>query len=119
LIIADTNIISSFSKIHRLELLKHFNDLTISYGVIDEILRSKNNELILQLSSALNEWLKKISVIDLNEIITIQKDHDLLSIVDCELILICKENNADLISDDIDLLNIANEEYSIETYDLS
>lgn len=59
-----------------------------------------------------------LSYSDYNKILNIQKENTALSIVDCELILLCLENEGALLSDDTKLLDIAGKKFGIRTFDL-
>jgi len=114
----DNCIISSLSKISRLHFLKHFQGVVVAHGVIEEALNSDIPQIIDSLTSALKDWLEQKTVNKPEEIPQIQKIHPHLSYVDCELILLCSENQFILLTDDKDLIRIAENEFNIDTFDL-
>ena len=118
MIIVDNCILSSLSKIDHLELLKHFKDVRTTNGVIQEIFRSEMDEIISPVSSSLQKWLFLVSCNDYSCVHELQKNNIKLSFVDCELIIACKDNGAILFSDDTRLINAAEMEYNVKTFDL-
>lgn len=118
MIIVDTSIISSLAKISRLELLKEFSDVWTTAGVIEEIVDSDISSIVNPLSKSLNDWLNTSTVIDIERIRKIQREYPSLSYVDSGLIVFCQKNDAVLLTDDRKMLDVAEEEFEIDTYDL-
>ena len=118
MIAVDNCILSSLSKIGRLDLLKSFDNLITTSGVIQEGLKSEDKKLVESISSALDDWLSIKSINKPQTIPEIQAKHPSLSYIDCELILLCKEQKCILLSDDTKLINISENEFSIDTFDL-
>lgn len=114
----DTSIISSLAKIGRLEMLKEFSDVWTTAGVVEEIVDSDISSVIDPLSNSLNDWVKTSIVVDIQRIRKIQKDYPSLSYVDSGLIVFCQKNDAVLLTDDRKMLDVAEEEFEIDTYDL-
>ena len=118
MIVVDNCILSSLSKIDRLDLLKSFNNLYTTPGVIEEALRSEDNKIIESISSALDDWLNVKPIKKTQKIPDIQTKYPALSYIDCELILLCKEQKYILLTDDTKLINISEDNFNIETFDL-
>ena len=118
MIIIDNCILSSLSKIDRLDLLKDFNNLFTTPGVIEEALRSENTKIIESISSALDDWLIVKPIKKPQKIPDIQSEYPALSYIDCELILLCKEQKCILLTDDTKLINISENDFNIDTFDL-
>jgi len=60
MIVVDNCIISSLSKIKCLELLKYYNDIRTSDGVVQEAFKSEIDVIIKPLSEALTKWIKVV-----------------------------------------------------------
>jgi len=118
LIVVDNCIISSLSKIGRIELLKHQKETITSPGVVEEIINSEIESIIKSLRLALDDFLKTSYAYKPQEIISYQEDHPALSYVDCELILLSKNLDCPLLTDDTKLISIAEEEFDIIVFDL-
>jgi len=101
-----------------IHLLKNFREISTTAGVVEEILRSDRSEIIDPISSSFNKWLKIHSCSDYQRILEIQRENSALSIVDSELIILCLDNEAVLLSDDTKLLSIAEEKFGVTTFDL-
>jgi len=67
---------------------------------------------------ASKKWLKIRSVRKPEDLPEMKAKHSALSFIDCELIMLCKENNCILLSDDTKLIEVAENEFDIETFDL-
>jgi len=118
LIVVDTSIISSLAKIGRLEMLKEFSDVWTTAGVVEEIVDSDISSVIDPLSNSLNDWVKTSTVVDIQRIRKIQRDYPSLSYVDSGLMIFCQKNDAILLTDDRKMLDVAEQEFEIDTYDL-
>jgi len=118
LIVVDTSVISSLSKIGRLELLKEFSEVRTTSSVVEEALDSEISSIMESLSRSLDDWLKVSTVVAINSIRKIQEDYPLLSHVDGGLIVFCRKNDGVLLTDDRRMLEVAEEEFDIETFDL-
>lgn len=118
MIVVDNCILSSLSKIGRLDLLKNFENLFITPGVIQEAMKSEDTKIVESISLALDDWLSIKSIKKTQDITDIQSKHPALSNIDCEMILLCKEEKGILLSDDTKLINISENEFNIETFDL-
>ncbi len=114
----DTSIISSLAKIGRLEMLKEFSDVWTTAGVVEEIVDSDISSVIDPLSNSLNDWVKTSTVVDIQRIRKIQRDYPSLSYVDSGLMIFCQKNDAILLTDDKKMLDVAEQEFEIDTYDL-
>jgi len=114
----DTSIISSLAKIGRLEMLKEFSDVWTTAGVVEEIVDSDISSVIDPLSNSLNDWVKTSTVVDIQRIRKIQRDYPSLSYVDSGLMIFCQKNDAILLTDDRKMLDVAEQEFEIDTYDL-
>lgn len=75
--------------------------------------------MIGEISNFLDSDISIVSTKDFRRIHELQKLDLKLSYVDCELIVICEENNAVLFSDDTRLINVAQRQHRIRTHDLS
>jgi predicted nucleic acid-binding protein len=118
LILVDNCIISSLSKIGRLDLLKNLNGISTSIGVIKEIQNSQIQGLITESERAIKKWMLVRAPKDPNCVTKIQEDHPGLSYVDSELIVLCKEDGSMLMTDDSLLLEIAEKKFDLNTADL-
>lgn len=118
MIIVDNCIISSLSKIDRLEYLENYPEIYTIHGVVEEAFESEIPSIVEALSDALDDWLDVIEVGKINRIPKLQRDYPSLSYIDCELIVSCEENEAILFTDDTKLLGIAEKDFDITTYDL-
>ncbi len=118
MIVIDNCILSSFSKIKRIELLKHLKDPHTSPGVIEEVLNSDMDVLIKSIKYALDNYLMISSYSYPQEIPDIQDKYPRLSYVDCELILLSKTHGCPLLTDDTDLIAIAADKFDIKVFDL-
>ena len=117
MIVVDNCILSSLSKIDRLDLLKSFKNLFTTPGVIEEALRSEDTKIIESISSALDDWLIVKPIKKPQNIPDLQTEHPALSYIDCELILLCKEQKCILLTDDTKLITISENNFNIETFD--
>jgi len=118
LIFVDTSIISSLSKINRLDLLNNFSCLWTTSGVVEECVDSDISPIINSLSKALDNWLETMTVTDIQQIRKIQNNYPSLSFVDSGLIVLSRKNDAVLFSDDTKMLEVAENEFDIRNYDL-
>ena len=118
MIIVDACILSSLSKIRRLELLLEFDEIITTSPVINELIESENEEIIQPLTKALRKWIRVLDDVDYGRASIIQRSFPYLSLVDCELLVACQDNDCILFSDDGRLLNVAGREYKIESYAL-
>ena len=118
MIAIDNCIISSLSKINRLDILKNLKGIFTSQGVFGEAINSEIEIIVNSISHALDEWLEIKSLEKPQEISKIQEKYQALSYVDCELILLCIENKCILLTDDTKLLKIAKNEFNISTFDM-
>ena len=118
MIVVDNCILSSLSKIDQLDLLNCFKKLFTTPGVIKEALRSEDTKIIESISSALDDWLIVKPIKKPQNIPNIQTEYPALSYIDCELILLCKEQKCILLTDDTKLINISEDNFNIETFDL-
>lgn len=118
MILVDNCVISSLIKIDRLELLKHFEGVTTTSGVIEEAFNSEITKIIKSLSNALDNWIEVEKITDNMRVLKIQNRYPSLSWVDSEIIILCLEKEAVLFTDDRRLIQIAEKEFGIETYDL-
>ena len=73
-------------------------------------MRSEDTKIIESISSALDDWLM---------VKPIKKPQNIpdLSYIDCELILLCKEQKCILLTDDTKLITISENNFNIETFD--
>ena len=118
MIVVDNCIISSLSKVGRLEILRNFSQVFTSQGVVEEILRSEIPSLIQSVSRALKGWLE-VRALETNLNNSYVLGHQpALSYVDCELVLLCLEYDAVLLTDDTKLIIVAENEFGIRTFDL-
>ena len=67
---------------------------------------------------ASKKWLKMKTIRNPEDLPEMRAKYPALSFVDCELIMLCRENNGILLSDDTKLIEIAEKEFDIETFDL-
>ncbi len=118
MIAIDNCIISSLSKINRLDILKNLKGIFTSPGVFEEAINSEIEIIVNSISQALDEWLEIKSLEKPQEISKVQEKYRALSYVDCELILLCIEYNCILLTDDTKLLKIAENKFNISTFDL-
>lgn len=118
MIIVDTSVISSLAKIGELKLLKEFSDVWTTASVVEEVVDSDISSIVESLSRALNDWLEVSTVVDIDSIRMIQENYPSLSYVDSSLIVFCQKNDAVLLTDDRRMLEVAEKELEIDTYDL-
>lgn len=118
MIVVDNCILSSLSKIGRMDLLKHFKGPITSPGVVEEALSSATEAVIEGVSAALNDFLEVRIVSKHPDIPRLQAKYHALSYVDCELLLLCSEEGCPLLTDDSKLIRVAENTFHIPVYDL-
>jgi hypothetical protein len=101
-----------------LELLLEFDDVYTTSPVINELIESENEEIINPLTKALRKWLRVLDNVDYIRASIIQRSFPHLSLVDCELLVVCQDNDCILFSDDGRLLKVAAREYGIKSNSL-
>jgi len=118
MIVVDTCIISSLAKAGRLELLRWFTEPCTSPGVVREISGSGNPDLAKCLSESLADWLTVRTVKNPEELSSLLERYPVLGHVDCELILLSRELESALLTDDSQLIEEAETIFGIDTFDL-
>ncbi len=119
MIILDTCIASSLSKINRLSLLQHFKEVVTTQGVINETLRSQDIRVIGPLINATKTWMQILPSGSSRHISSLKSTYQNLSWIDCELLDLCITKKSVLFTDDRYLLHVAENDFGINTWALS
>lgn len=118
MIVVDNCILSSLSKINRLDLLSRFKEVCTIQGVLEEAMNSDIESVMDSVLRASKKWLSIKHIAHPQNLPEIRAKHQALSFTDCELILLSKENDCPLLTDDTKLIEIAEKKFGIEVFDL-
>ena len=118
MIVVDNCILSSLSKIDRLDLLKRFSEICTTQSVLEEAMNSDMESIMGPVRNASKKWLEIRTVRNPEDLPEMRLKHPALSFVDCELIMLCVDNCGILLSDDTKMIEIAEKEFDLETFDL-